>query len=367
MLDRRKQVLSGEITGRISRVGVIGAGTMGMSIAQWLAFSGVGVTLRSGRDESLRSFISSVQKYYEGRVRRGRIDQEAAGRRIASCHGTGAFAGFEQVDLVIECVAEDVELKKAIFREIDGICSDQTILATNTSSLSISVIGSATQRPESVVGLHFFQPVRFIKAVEVIVGDSTAAETVASAREFLIGLDRAPIRISDCPGFLVNRMLGVYLMGALRLVEEGQARPAEIDQALATWGMRIGPLRLADLIGLDVLLDVARIMEKSYGEKFRVSALHRELVARGHLGRKVGRGIYVYPQDAESGEDAPEAERARPEPGRPRFLVDRVVLPLIREAISCSQENLASPSDINLALVECIGLPRERLTLMDHC
>ncbi len=214
----------------ILRAAVIGAGTMGMSVAQWLAFSGVGVTLKSGRDEARQTFKESVEKFYERKVRRGKVADDEALAVMASCRGTREFDGFEDAGVVFECAIEDMETKRAIFRDIDRICPDHTVLSTNTSSLLVSEIASATEHPERVVGIHFFQPVRFTRVVEVIPGRMTSAETLRQASHIISGLGKTPIRIKECPGFLVNRILGVCLMEAMPLVEEHQATPDDLDR-----------------------------------------------------------------------------------------------------------------------------------------
>ena len=267
---------------------VIGAGTMGMSIAQWLAFSGVGVTLNSRSDESLRTFVCSVEKYYEGRVRRGRIGEEEARRNLAACHWTKAFEGLENADLVIESVAENLALKKAIFRQIDDICPDRTILASNTSSLSITRIGRATGRRDRVIGIHFFNPVAAMPLVEVIRGRDTSRETEKRAVALVGSLGKEAIRVFDTPGFATSR-LGVALgLEAMRMVEEGVACAADIDRAMELgYGHRMGPLKTSDLVGLDVRLAIAETLAAELpSERFTPPGILQALVAEGRTGKK---------------------------------------------------------------------------------
>ncbi len=351
---------------RVSRAAVIGAGTMGMSIAQWLAFSGIGVTLHSSRDEALEMFLNSVRRFYERRARRGRVGEDETQHILAACRGTTTYDGFESVEIAFECVVEDLAAKRAIFRAIDRMCPKEAILASNTSSLSISEIAAVAEHPDRVIGLHFFQPVRFTKAVEVVAGDHTSVETLEHALAFLSMFGKIPIRVKENPGFLVNRIVGVYLLEAMRLVEEGRATPGEVDRALTTWGMQIGPFQLADLVGLDVLLDIARVMHRSHGEKFRVSPLHEQFVASGRLGKKVGKGVYLYGAHAGEEEALASSWEGKTQPSaQGEYLVDRILLPMINEAIWCLQEGIALPSDIDLAGLECLYMPAGPLKMAE--
>ena len=351
----------------LTRAAVVGAGTMGLSIAEWLAFSGVSVTLQSHRAEALQSFFDSIQKFYRRKSRREKADSEAIQRFVSTCRGTQTIDDCADAEIVIECGAETHQVKQDIFQKLSRVCSAQTILATNTSSLSISEIARYTEAPNRVIGLHFFQPVRFTTALEVIPGDATAPQTIERTLAFVSGSGKRPIQVKECPGFLVNRLVGVYLMAAMSLVEKGEASPYEIDQLLIDWGMQIGPFQIADMIGLDLLLEVAGTMQEAYGDKFRASPLHRELVARGSLGKKTGQGIYVY--------DPPQAERV------PAFALEerlsgsvtqraevilRVLAPLINEAVCCLQEGIASRSDIDIAPVECMLLPKGPFVLAEE-
>ena len=347
------------------RAGVVGAGTMGLSIAQWLAFEGVPVTLTSRRAEPLREFQDSVEKFFDRKVHRGRMSEEDRQRRLRDCATSRSYDDLSRACIVFECVAEDLDIKRRVFREIETIGSDTMILASNTSSLRITEIAAATRCPQRAIGVHFFQPVRFTRVVEVIRGAETDDATLARTLDILRRVQKLPIVVKESPGFLVNRLAGVYLTGAMRLAEEGVAAPRDVDAALKEWGMGIGPFELADMIGLDVLQVVARILCVSCPDRYCSSSLLDQLVSAGRLGRKAGRGIYDYDDrhgDERGGMPGRDLEAGRA-PGV-GALVDRIVEPLVAEALDCLREGVASAEEIDLAAVECLRMPKGPLELL---
>lgn len=346
------------------RVGVLGAGTMGLSLAEWLAFAGIGVTLVSRREEARRSFLDSVERFGARRARMGRMGEEEREHRRRACLATPDIETLADAQIVIESAAEDLGVKRDIFRSLDRICPEATLLASNTSSLRISDIGAGVPGAERIIGMHFFQPVRFTRVTEVVPGDETAAEACAQAIAFLRRVDRLPVVVKETPGFLVNRMAGAYLAEAMHSAEEGVATVAELDAALKAWGMGIGPFELADLIGLDLLQVIARNLEASYGPRFRPGQLLDELVRAGRLGRKVGRGIYEYGPvgGGDSGPPTPPPA-ARGGPEGADGLARRVVSSLVEEARVCLGEGVASAEAIDLAAIECLRMPRGPLDI----
>lgn len=319
---------------------------MGTSIAQWLAFSGVPVTLCSRNQESLESFRHGIEKHYAGRARRGRISEVERQKSLQRIRTEQSYEALEDAGVVIECVVEDLAVKRAVFRELGRGGGAERILCSNTSSLSVSEIGREAIHPEHVLGTHFFQPVRFTSVVEVVPGTETSAETVSLVEKLLRGAGKIPIRVRDCPGFLVNRILAAYLLAAARLALQGTASPERIDRVLRNWGMQLGPFEVMKLVGLDLVLDVARRLSSVYGERFHLEGLP--------AGLDVGALL----------DGAPWA-RATETESRPgdETIVDQTILPLVREALSCIREGVASAEDLELAAVACLRMPRGPLAL----
>ncbi len=277
------------------RVAVIGAGTMGHGIAQVAALAGSRVRLVDVDADVLARAVTAIHAALEGGVERGKLSagqRDEALQRIET--STDPAAAVADAALVVEAVPERLDLKERVFAALDGAAPPAAILATNTSSLSVTRIQTATKRPERVVGLHFFNPVHIMKLVEVVRGEATSPATVEAATRFVRRLDKEPIVVRDSPGFASSR-LGIALgLEAMRMVEEGVAEPEAIDRAMEL-GYRhpMGPLRLTDLVGLDVRLGIAEYLHETLGsDVFRPPEILRRMVAEGRLGRKSGRGFY---------------------------------------------------------------------------
>ncbi len=281
----------------IGRVAVIGAGTMGHGIAQVAAMAGHDTVLcdvDAGRLESARARIEATLK--KG-VRLGKVAEAARDRTLARLAETDSLSrAVEGADLVIEAVPEAMALKKRIFADAEAAAGEGTILATNTSSLSVTEMGAGLAAPGRFLGLHFFNPVHIMALVEVVKGGRTDARTVDRCLGFVRALGKEPIVVADSPGFASSRLGIVLGLEAIRMVEDGVASPEDIDKAMVL-GYRhpMGPLRLTDLVGLDVRLGIARYLLKTLGsEAFRPPALLERMVAEGRLGRKSGRGFYEW-------------------------------------------------------------------------
>jgi 3-hydroxybutyryl-CoA dehydrogenase len=279
------------------RIGVIGAGTMGHGIAQVAALAGHTVVLADESRELALQGIERVRENLDGGVARGKVKPEARDAALSRISaGTGLVDAATGAALVIEAVPERMELKRAVFAEADAVAPPDAVLATNTSSLSITDIQSGTARPGRVIGMHFFNPVHINALVEVVRGRQTSAATVGTALDFVAGIGKEAVLVNDSPGFATSR-LGVLLgLEAIRMVEEGVASAADIDRAMEL-GYRhpMGPLRLTDLVGLDVRLDIARYLhEKLRAERFRPPVLLEQMVAEGRLGKKSGQGFYAW-------------------------------------------------------------------------
>ena len=280
---------------RIGRVAVIGAGTMGRGIAQVAAMAGREAVLCDVDAGQLERALAGIQATLDKGVGLGKVADATRDGALARLSGTGRLEGaVEGAELVIEAVPEVMALKKRVFAEVEAATGARTILATNTSSLSIDEMGAGLGRPERFLGLHFFNPVHIMALVEIVRGERTAPATVERSLAFVQALGKEPIVVADSPGFASSRLGIVLGLEAIRMVEAGVASPEDIDKAMVL-GYRhpMGPLRLTDLVGLDVRLGIARHLHESLGsEAFRPPALLERMVAEGRLGRKSGCGFY---------------------------------------------------------------------------
>jgi 3-hydroxyacyl-CoA dehydrogenase len=279
----------------VFKAAVVGAGTMGGEIAQAVAAAGVPVVLKDVEERFVDTGLARARTLWDRQVAKGRIEPAAADALFALIEGTTTYDSFGDVDFVIEAVPERLDLKQRVFAELDAATPGHAILASNTSALSISEIGDVTLRPEKVVGFHFFYPASVMRLLEVVEGEYTSAETLASAISFAQRIRKLPIRAGELPGFVVNRVLSAGFSEIWRYQHETGAPLEEIDAALpAAKVMPAGPFGLMDSLGLDTVLHVAEFMEESYGEKFFVHPLLRAHVQNGELGAKSGKGYYEH-------------------------------------------------------------------------
>jgi 3-hydroxyacyl-CoA dehydrogenase len=287
----------------VFKAAVVGAGVMGGEIAQVIAAADVPVLLKDVDQELVDAGLAKARAVTEGQVRKlvdkGKLSEEAAQaqveRVVGGITGTTSYDGFGDVDVVVEAVPERMEVKHAVFAELDAATPGHAVLASNTSGLSITEIGDATQRPDKVVGFHFFWPASRMRLIEVVEGDETSAETAQAAMTFAQQIRKVPIRAAECPGFVVNRILLSTASEAWRYQDESGVSVEELDELIKERAqLPMGPFRVADMSGLDTVVKVAQDMQDAYGDRFYVHRGMQEKVERGELGAKSGKGFYEH-------------------------------------------------------------------------
>jgi 3-hydroxybutyryl-CoA dehydrogenase len=283
----------------IKNIGVIGAGTMGHGIALVSARSGYGVVMSDVEEKLVNRGMEMIGKILSRNVEKGKISEEEKGKAQSRIKGTTKTEDLSDCDIVVEAVIENIDLKKRIFTEVDGILKPQAILASNTSTIPITEMAAVTRRPERFIGMHFMNPVPVMKLVEVIRGLATSDETTKIVVELAKSMDKVPIEVNDYPGFVSNRVLMPMINEAVYCLMEGVATAEAIDGVMKL-GMNhpMGPLALADLIGLDTCLNIMNVLYAGFSDsKYRPCPLLRKMVSAGYLGQKTGRGFYVYGSD----------------------------------------------------------------------
>ncbi|MFQ5524888.1 MAG: 3-hydroxyacyl-CoA dehydrogenase NAD-binding domain-containing protein [Thermoanaerobaculia bacterium] len=354
--------VEGGAPAEIRSTAVVGAGVMGGGIAQILAGKlDLAVRFKDINQESLAKGIRHAGGLFSKQVKRRWISKPEAERKLALIRSTLDYSGFQEVDLVIEAIVEKLGIKQKVFQELAGHVPENCILASNTSSLSIDLIGKKTPHPERVVGMHFFNPVDKMPLVEVVVGEKTSARAINTIIQVSRRLGKTPIVVKSSPGFLVNRLLAFTMAEAMWLLDEGNPME-DLDRAAAKWGMPMGPCALTDEVGIDTAVHVSHIMSSAYPERLTYPGWMDKMVEEGRLGAKTQKGFYVYEK----------GRRTKPDPAvysllgitnriddpNPGQISDRLMLPMVNEAARCLEEEVVrSAADLDLAMIMGTGFP----------
>lgn len=350
----------------VKYMAVMGAGAMGAGIAQAANHSGLEVRLRDISYPALLKGMESINSVYKGMLKRKRLKQEDVDNKLRHLTITTDYSGLKRCDLILEAIVEKMEAKQALFQELEAHVGPQTIFASNTSSLSINAMASRTQRPDRFIGLHFFNPVHKMPLVEVIKGEQTSLETLATALNFVKALGKTPVVVKDAPGFFVNRILAIYGNEAGLLLEEG-ADIATMDRLMVDFGMPMGFFEVADLAGLDIAYHAGQTMQSLFvnREGFQASNVLEVLFKAGRFGKKSGKGFYIHAgekpiPDHRYLRDVVQQLHPEREPRQISFeeIRDRLVLSMLNEAVLCLQEGIIEkPGDADMAMIMGTGFP----------
>jgi 3-hydroxybutyryl-CoA dehydrogenase len=359
------------VAATVGTVGIVGAGTMGAGIAQLAVEAGHTVLLHDVDAAAIERGRERIRIGLERRASRLELDADStddwvAGRMALLTDAPSIEVVGQGCDLVIEAALEDLEAKRAIFRVLDHVATESTLLATNTSALSVGEIAAATTRPARVLGLHFFNPAPLMPLVEVVSGPATEPTAIARAEALVTTWGKQPVRCADTPGFIVNRVNRPFTLEALAIVEAAAATIVSVDAAVRASGFPMGPFELMDLVGIDINLAAARgVYSRSIAagdplaERFRPSTIQERLVAAGHLGRKAGLGFYLYENGSRAVTPAPEFDLTEDRSAAmdDAEIVHRIVLAIVNEAYQALGEHVAQRADIDLALRLGAGHP----------
>ena len=363
---KHQPALKGEKSPRaIEQAAVLGAGVMGGRIAWLFSYRDIPVTMKDIAWDAVQKGYNSARDVYGQLKKIGKLDEREAGLKLHKIHGTVDYESFGTPDFVVEAVVENLEVKKKVLAELESKVSEDTIIASNTSALSISEMGKSLKHPDRFVGMHFFNPVNRMPLVEVIAGENTSAETVRNTGLLAQKLGKTPVVVQNCAGFLVNRLLMPYLNEAVIMLDEGQ-NFLEIDRKVKRFGMPMGPFTLLDEVGIDVGYEVARECMEAYGERMQTSGFFETLEGNTELlGKKSGQGFFLYDKKRKKPRPNPEMRKLirRHVTGKSKSLSDfdtvhRPVLAMVNEAARALEERIVeTPTDVDVAMIMGTGFP----------
>lgn len=355
---------------KINSTGVLGAGVMGSGIAWVLSKNDFPVRMKDIDYNALGKGFGTISELYHKSVKDRRMKKNEAALKFQHVSGAVDFSGFDHLDLVIEAATENLELKNKLFVELENRLPKESIIASNTSSLSIAEMAKIFKSPERFIGMHFFNPVPRMPLVEIVPGEKTSPQTIATAVEFCKKIGKTPIVVGDCPGFLVNRIFAMGANELMFLYEEGMDRK-RIDQMMLDFGYPMGPFALADEVGIDVLYKVNQVLENAYGERMKGSKIMQLMYEKKLLGKKGGKGFYIY--EGKKSSFNPEVSQLMKTQGQTDKnlsdieMSDRVMLGMINEAARCLQENVVkNPDYLDMALIMGTGFPPFRGGLLRY-
>jgi len=349
----------------IKGVAVVGGGIMGAGIIHTVSNFGFEVLFKELNDDLVKRCHDDVNRIYASAFKKRKMTEEQVRKGLSLIHGRIDYKGFEEVDLVIEAVPEDVSIKKAVFREMDRLCKPETIFASNTSALPISELASFTQRKPKFIGMHWFNPPHVMRLIEVVPGLETSVETVKIIMAFCEKLEKVPILLKECAGFLVARLLGMYVNEAFWMLGEGY-QAADIDQSGVEMGMPMGPFTLGDMAGWDVVHHANVTLYEAYGTRFKIPPRLQELISSGKFGVKTGAGVYAY-KKVESGPPQ-KTDDISPSLNKQErvILSNRLLWTMINEGIRCLDEGISNEVNIDKALQLGAGMPKGPLRWADE-
>lgn len=353
----------------LTRGAALGAGTMGGGIAWLMAEAGMQPIMKDLSTDALNLGLKQSSSNFSGALKRKKISADEFERKQRSITAQLDYSGFKKTDLVIEAVVENMDIKKKVFAEVEKYVHDDTLLTSNTSSLSVQEMSKALVKPERFAGLHFFNPVHLMPLVEIIIHDKIAPETIEALHKWILRVKKTPVIVKDGPGFLVNRILVPYLNEAAYLLEEGVSLK-DLDSAALNFGMPMGPARLIDEIGIDVAVKVGKILHEGLGERAHPSKLSAVLTEKGMLGKKNSKGFYLYDEKGKPAGPNPEAEEFLPKEKKKMSEADlqmRLFLPMINEAAAILRDGIVNTaSDVDMGLIFGIGFPPFRGGLLRY-